>query len=600
MKVTNLLKSKRGIIFALFLLAICGHCLADRALEQAEILSIFQQLTQQPRDTWIPAGTIEAKHHEYRAAKTTDPDEINSKISEEVSAYQNNADKPERAEYLQKMRLDATPFNVRYKLSNEYTMDSSEIIKFDGERYRRDITTNSRTDSVKPDKSLAGNEMTDQFSEFNNRRISAWDGEKYSMYSPLAGCSFVDAAGKLPRGLRGPLTAGITPWGHGRYTYDSLAATDSAGVEKVVDGRTQIELAINMDGIEMLFVLDPSKNYAVLSCTVTGHGNSIVSKQFNDYSLVAGNWVPAVIILEKFEAGSNKLLASDVWEIISIDAAAPAIDSFQIDYAENTLVEYASDVSGKSEIYRHSDAVNTDTLLTERLAFSANEGYQTQNCATAALKYAAGKLGRTFSDTELAGLVTENGTSLYAIKALAEQKGLYCRAVSTDIETLKSLTNCQIILYLPSNKHFVAVEGIDSDYVKIIDISSSKFYYQTDLNFFNMDWSTGVALLISNNAIAGQFSDIAAADLQTIVGAGYSCTKLLQEHDDILCTQVFGECGGTYVHYYQRYGCEVGDGSCSYSVLYRRSEIPCIEDPYDPFNCTVTGNWTNYYMRACA
>ena len=33
--------------------------------------------------------------------------------------------------------------------------------------------------------------------------------------------------------------------------------------------------------------------------------------------------------------------------------------------------------------------------------------------------------------------------------------------------------------------------------------------------------------------------------------------------------------------------------------MVRYRESPCIENPYDPLACTVTGEWTSYYMRAC-
>ena len=43
-----------------------GIAVADRPMERTELLQIFEQLTAQPRKTWIAAGTIEASHQEYR------------------------------------------------------------------------------------------------------------------------------------------------------------------------------------------------------------------------------------------------------------------------------------------------------------------------------------------------------------------------------------------------------------------------------------------------------------------------------------------------------------------------------------------------------
>ena len=135
-------------------LSISCAAFADRQLDRTEILQIFQKLTSQPRKTWIPAGTIEATHEEYRAAKVTDPNEIERQIKERVQEYQNNPNKHELTENLQKMKLDAIPFDVRYQLSNEYTMNSTVVVRFDGERFYWEINMQSRRDSVKPDKNL--------------------------------------------------------------------------------------------------------------------------------------------------------------------------------------------------------------------------------------------------------------------------------------------------------------------------------------------------------------------------------------------------------------------------------------------------------------
>ena len=113
----------RQIIMMVTLCAVlCGTVVANRELERSEVLDLFHELTSNPRKTWISEGQIEAAHQEYRAVKITDEAEIKQRIRETITQYQANPNKIERAEFLQKMRLDATPFNVRYELSNEYTM----------------------------------------------------------------------------------------------------------------------------------------------------------------------------------------------------------------------------------------------------------------------------------------------------------------------------------------------------------------------------------------------------------------------------------------------------------------------------------------------
>lgn len=599
------MKTRNFVSIAVFLLCVSSAAFADRPLERAEILQLFQELTSQPRKTWIPAGTIEARHEEYRASKITDIDELNNQIRQKIAEYQSNLDKRELTENLQKMKLDAISFNVRYELSNEYTMSSAATVRFDGDRFYWEINVDSRTDSVTVGKDLADNYMTEQFSlDWNTRRIFAWDGEKYTTYFLPGNHAIVDSTGETPHVVNGPLTAGFIPWGYGYYTYENLSSIESSAVEVSTNGQTHMHLTLNnSDSSEMLFVIDPAKDYAVISCVITGHGDVVISKHYCNYQSIGGNWVPSTILLERYEAGSNRLLARDLWDITAIDGNVPESYDFEVGYETDALIEHFSFSSSKPAMYRYSELVDTEQLLVDKLAFAANEGIQPQNCATAALKYAVSKLGKDVTDQELAQLVTEpnNATSLYSMKRFVQQLGLYCRAVKTNIQTLKSLDNCEAILHIPGKDHFVVLSDIDENYVRIIDLAGNNFYYRTDIDFFGMDWTEGTALLISNSPIAGEFTEIDDWQLQTIIGAsGYSCTRLLQTYNVIYCDYVLGECMGTYRVYYTRYGCESAEsGSCRGTSMIRYQKTPCIEDPYNPYGCKVTGEWTTYYMRAC-
>jgi len=595
------MKAKHFVLTIVLSLSVSCVAFADRQLDRAEILQIFEKLTSQPRKTWIPTGTIEATHEEYRAPKTTNLNEINNRINEKIQEYQSNPNKRELAEDLQKMRLDAIPFNVRYRLSNEYTMNSTVVVRFDGNRFYWEINVNSRTDSLKPPADLLGNFMTEQFDlDWNARRIFAWDGAKYTMYFLPGNHTIVDTTGSTPHVVNGPLTAGFVPWGYGYYTYKNLSAATSSAVEKDVDG--QVHLTLNLAGSEMVFVMDPGKDYAVISYSINGL-DTIISKQYGNYQLVSGNWVPSIVSIEQYDAWTNKLLAYDIWNFTGINGEAPVPWSFIVDYEADTLVEYRSYVTNKPAMYRYSYIVNTDMLLAERLAFAASEGTQAQNCATAALKYAASQLGKDVTDRQLTQLVSEpdKTTSLIAMKQFAQGLGLYCRAVKLDIQMLKSLDGCKVILHIPKKNHFVVLGDIDDRYVCSIDLANDNFYYRTDVGFFGMDWTEGIALLISNSPITGKFIDIDDGELKTIIGGdGYSCTNLLQEYDVVFCSYFGGECWGYYELYWERWGCEAApSGSCpSYSML-RCVESPCIEDPYDPWACYITCEWTSYYMRAC-
>jgi len=598
------MKTRHFTLVSVLLLSISCVAFADRTLERAEILQIFQQLTNQPKKTWIPAGAIKATHEEYRAPKITDTNAINSRTKEEIAEYQNNPNKRELTEDLQKMRLDVIPFNVRHEMANEYTMNSSVVVKFDGERFYWEINVDSRTDSVKPGKDLTDNFMTKQFDlNWNERRVFAWDGEKYTTYFLPGNQAIVDSTGSTPHVVNGPLTAGLIPWGYGYYSYSNLSTVESSAIEKYVDGQTQIHLTLNnSDGSEMFFVMDPAKNYAILSCLINKYGNLVISKQYSNYQLISNNWVPTTVLIEQYEAGSNRLLVRDLWDITGIDTNVPQSYEFNVSYEADALIEHSAFNGHKPEMYCYSQTTDTTLLLAERLAYAANEGVQTQNCATASLKYVASQLGKDVNDQQLAGLVNKpnEDTSLYQMKQFAQGVGFFCRAVKTDIKTLKNLNGCKAILYIPGKRHFVVLEKIDDKYVWTVDLASNKFYYHTDINFFGMDWTEGIALLVSNQPITGEFVEINDSELQTIIGLGYSCTRLLQDYYVVYCNYIAGGCDGWYQVYYTRYGCQIGTGSCSSSTMIRYAESPCVIDPYYPDHCTVTGEWTYHYMRACA
>ncbi len=596
------MKTRHFVIGICSLSLLCSAALGDRQLGRAEILQIFQQLTSQPRKTWVSTGTIEATHEEYGAPKTTNPTEINDRIRQEIQDYQNNPNKRELTEELQKMKLDAIPFNVRYKLSNEHTMISKVVVRFDGNRFYWEINVNSRADSVKPGPELVGNFMTDQFDlAWNARRTFAWDGQKYTIYSRSGNYAMVDSAGSTPHVVNGPLTAGFVPWGYGRYTYQNLAAASSSATEKSVDGQTQVHLTLNnADGSQMLFVVDPARDYALVSHLTKGPDTTI-SAQYGNHQKVSGRWVPTTISIERYNALTNRQLGYDVWDFTLLSGNAPASGGFSVKYDPGALIEHRTSVTAKPAVYRYSEIIDTDLLLAERLAFAASEGTAAQNCATAAMKYVASQLGKNVTDRQLAQLVNraDNATSLYAMKNFALGSGLYCRAVRADIQTLRSLSGCQAILHIPSKNHFVVLGDIDDECVWSIDLASDQFCYRTDINFFDMDWTGGVALLVSDRPITGTFNDIDDAELRTITGSsGYTCTDLLQEYDVIFCTW---DCGGYYEYYPTRYGCESApSGMCISDTFLRSAETPCITDHYNLFECDVTGDWDFYYMRACA
>lgn len=596
---------KHSLMVLFFLLFVCTLN-ADTNLEEGQILEILQKLTNQNKTAWIPAGTIKAVHQEYEAAEITDPNKIKAAINQKVQDYQAATDKRELTSRMQKMKLDAIPFNVRYGLSNEYEMTSNVTLKYNGEKFYWQISVDSRSDSVKKPAKLSGNFMTNEFDiKGNKNRIFVWDGQEYTMYSPSRKYAIVDAEGRSPHPVNGPLTAGVIPWGYGKLTYSKLQAASLQGQQRYIDNREVVELTIETeDGLNISAVLYPQKDYVPKSYSISSiDGSSYIYREYSDYRFIDGNWIPRNIFIGEYEKGTDKLLSRDIWDIQSIDCNVPMDYEFDVEYEQDTSVEYFSGINDNSEKYHYSADTDTEQLLTDRLLFSvAGEDAGAQNCATAALKYVGSEFGENFDYKSLSQLIEQPGkqTSLEAAKDYLESRGLYCRAVKTSLDQLKNLTDCEVILYLSSREHFVVLDKIDNQSVWTIDLSEDKFYYPTDIAYFDMDWS-GAALLVSDNYIDGEFKEIPVTELDDIKGgSGYSCTNLLQNYYVVYCDYLAGDCMGIYETHYERWGCEQAEsGSCSSGIFIRYRTSPCINHLEYPEGCTVTGEWTFYYIRAC-
>jgi hypothetical protein len=574
----------------------------QRALSSAEIQQILQQVTSRPRQTWLPTGTIQAIHQEYGAPKTTDPTTIRNEVDKQVKDYQNNPNKKEKTPALQKMKLDAIPFNVRYRLSNESAQSSHVTVKYDNGRFYWEINIDSRQDSVAPDASLVGNDMTEQIDlRWNKRRIFTWDGQEYITYSVSGNQAVVDAAGKLQRAATGPLTAGLIPWGYGRFSSTSLG---SAQVSATQSGSSRIEMTVNYaDGYSARLTLDPdpAKVYPVTKAVLTNAGGTVVTYTCSDYRLAGSNWVPWNIQVERQnDSLASRLPTSEQWTFTSLSASTPSPGSFHVPLAFSTTVEYSSPVAASSAIYVQSDSVDAYGLLAQRLAYAAGANSRRQNCATAALQEAAAELGKPVPDQALARLVGADGrTSMYDMMRCAQSSGLYCRAVKTDLATLQSLTGVKAILHIPGKNHFVVLDAVDDREVWLTDLSSRKFHYNQGVDFFPMEWSEGVALLLSDRPISGPFTALADNELGSILGGtGYACNQLLQDSYVYYCDEYFMGCSGSVNVYFERWGCgPAPSGSCSESMMTGSQETACTWGDFS--YCTVTGEWYYYEMRAC-
>jgi predicted double-glycine peptidase len=595
------MKTRDITVLILVSLCLAATASADRILSKTEISTILGQVTDQPQKTWISAGTLQATHTEYHAPQTTDSAVINSEIQKAISTYQNDPARQLLTPELDKMQLDAIPFNVRYKLSNESKMTSNVIIKYDGDRFYWEINVVSRSDTVKPDAALAGNYMTDEFNlAWNQRRIFTWDGQKYTLWGS-GGQAIEDTTGALPRAVQGPLTAGLVPWGYGKFKNADLSTAAISAKEVVLGSTTQVEMSItHADGSISDLSLDPAKAYATATAAFETLDNRVTTYTCSAYKLTGGKWVPWSISVEKRDRSTNKLLSSEQWTVTSISTTSPSLGSFAVPYTLDTIVENMSPVTTASSIYQYSPTVDTEDLLARRLAYALGEGRQPQNCATAALEYVAATFGKTVSARALAGLVGPDGrTTLYQMKQFAQGAGLYARAVRTDLAGLRNLDGVQAILHLPGTNHFVVLNEVDDRYICLTDLSSRNFFYRRSVDFFPLDWTEGTALLLSDRPIPNRFAELPDAALTSLVGSAYSCTKLFQPFTSSPCKQAPFPCDSSYVVYFERWVCEsAASGTCPTSEMPRKTQSPCVRE-YDGAPCWPRGDWYWYNMIAC-
>ena len=593
---------ERMMVFLLAIFLVIGPAVADEALSTTEATAIIKELADQARTTWLPAGTIVARHEEHRAAETTDEAAITKEIERQLTEYKSNP-WPEVAPEWQKYRIEAIPFNARYWMSNAYTMVSTLTMHYDGSHFYCEREVNSRTDSVQVPPELKGNPLTEDWRmEWNGHRILAWDGQTYTTYDVAMNHVIAEPAVGTPAFIGGPFTAGMLPWGEGVLAEKSLAKADVSAVSVSRDGTTQTEMEIvAQDGSLARLTLDPSKDNAVTLATLSGRNGTIMqNRYFSGYEKAGDNWVPTAMLIEVRDAFTDRLISYDKWDFVLVDDSVPAPEAFTVDYNVDTRVQYQSPLA--SAVYNYSNQIDTEELLSERLEYVAEKSRQKpRNCATAALKYAASQLGKSVSDEALSALVGADGqTSLYNLKQTAQALGLYCRTVATNTEALRELTDCVAILYLPGQKHFVVLDRIDDRYVWLVDLASTKMYYRVDASLFPSDWAQGVALLISNRSIGSTFRNLSDTTAKSVLGAaeGWSCSYLLQEADTVDCVRI-PVCTGVYRHYWHVIACESApSGSCEDIYGIRLEMELCDEDASTP-DCNAPDWRVLYYTWAC-
>lgn len=577
---------------------VLGHSIllwGQETSNRSEVSDIVDQLIQQQRTSWIETGTMELLHTEYRAPVLTDTAAIEAKIEQALADFDSNPGRVVKTAELQAQQREAIPFNVRYEYANETTTTTYELVKVDEDRHSQDITIESRIESITKPASLAYNQMTNDVDlHGNQRRIFAWDGQNYTLYNLPVNLAIVDASNRFDQAGVAPRKAGLIPWGQGKFSKDKLM---DAQITYQAPRNGELVVSFVWDeGIEFTVTIDSKPSFTLLSHSLVYPDGSFTRTELSKYRQVKESWIPYEIWTEQYDAGGQRLLAYDLWEILDISTKTPRPNEFAAEYHENARISHYSPLSDKPLRYHHNSRIDIQGLLSRRLDVEASANNSNQNCATLSIAYAAEKLGTSIAEEQFSDIVDSGFTSLLQMKTLAQNMGLNAEVVQTDVAGLEHYGEGQIILHLPGKNHFVVLDHIDSEGVWCVDLVSNRFYYPINLKRLAAIWSEGIALVLAKNPISVAQLDTVLTDTGASVYTGGmpgTCTKVRQEAGYQPCP----DCIGSYYVYHKIMGCEYAPtGTCYEEVLVSGWSAPCRFNAYGECEAAT---WYYDFMYGC-
>ncbi len=573
----------------------------DRVSEK-QVSRLLEELLDNTQHTWIKSGTIKATHMEYRAPRTTDETQIQERIIQETQQYKQGQKRPQQ---LQEMHLQALPFNIRYRLSNEYTMGTSHCIYLDDGQfsYQRDIVW--REDSVRLPTDLRYNCLTREFKLMQNLHYECvWDGRARTDYVTSMNYAMVDTRDVTLPSLPEVLTVGRLPWGRGSFSREGLQAAQVSAVYIPADGQHQIQMTLVLsDGKQAVVVLDQAKDNAVMSYSLETRDDSIMYTTLSNYTCIAGQWIPRTIYIERRGRHTGRSTATDLWQFQSIDPGRPEGRHMNACYAPQVQIEFFSPLMDESLIYSIHEGVNTDALLDTRLRLAVEA--EAPNCGVACLHYIAAKLKMDIhSDTMHQFLDAEGNMSLANLVDLATSWGMSTRAVRTGFDTLQDLSGTHVILHLPGKNHFVVLEGMDEKQAWFLDLTRRRFYYPISIDLLKAETPEIVALLVADRPSVAwnALPELSPTELATVKGAKHEdCTILAQHRYYVYCAPIWGPCDlQDYEYHPERWKCEDFSGGCTEYLLPWAFYAACYEDPFYPNECVYDYDWYDViFLPAC-
>jgi len=636
-----------------FLTVLSSNLVMGRTLSPSEVQAVLQELTANPTQAWISTGSVTGTSIEesWPSYEYTDR-EIELRTAAEIIEFKTTPPASMvDTDYIFD-HLDAIPYNIRYMyrigtrkeetfriLTNQGQFNwFSELVRFqDGAELKDDVvipyymTTEDERYFAKANPPVHASKRFNP--NWNQQRTVAWDGQEFLIHnaSPSQGLNhaYRQDTPVLPSALPDPLIAGLIPWGHGIYTLDNLARAAVHGSETTVDGVTITKISIHSGigpsrtQIEATLARQHSPQgipaYALTAVQILKGQQGEFTAKHSGHIWLEGRWVPTQIVTERPQSqyGAERtvrqtfLLEFSSEPVSERDMHPPLRDAW---------VEYHAPGLAQPLRYQMSSTIDSEILLQEKLALmqvkAQNQAHarmhppvinRSGNCATLSLGYVSRALGHPIDDRKLASLVDDAGkSSLFDLRKLARQEGLYCEVVSTNIDSLATLGACQIILYLPDKGHFVVLGDVDTFDIQLIDLQKNTFLYPLNKHKFNLDWQEGIALVLSTDSIGFPLSSQIELPPDRVLkskraGLAYDCTKLIQDGEsyDVHCPDS-PPCGGIYKDYSTIFGCDLAEsGTCTNFIQWAYKESNCMLKPTDPTQCTY-GRWTFiYYLYAC-
>jgi len=597
------MRRSSGKLLWLTIAVLAQVATGQQILRQSELKAVIQQITKNPRQTWLGQGSLRVVHTRYQAPAIVDEQEMQAKIKEEIELYTSNTDKAQKTDDLQARFLEAIPFNTRYDLQNESTTVSTEYIQFSGNRFHREVVIDSHDDSVTPPPAIAQNVYTHTPDlATNRRRIFSYNGQRAYQYFKSVNLAIEeDASGNtdIPRSLM----AGLIPWGTGIFTRKSILNSQPSATTQSIDGSAYIHLEFHHELASVSALLDPSKSMAVLDCTITrSSGNMITNMDLSQYIQVDGRWIPASIYIEQHVPDNTeyRLRMSEHWQLDILDSSRPSTTDFSPQYDEGAWIKYFSPQSRGALHYSYRSDVDTDDLLTQRL-FTLDDN-RPQNCASVAIEYIARKLDTPLTESPSTMIDDTGSSSLYDMKHFLKRQGLHAEAIKTTVEKLARYDDYYIIVHIPRLSHYVIVENVDSQNVWTIDLTSNDFYTSYSRDLFQNEWTEGNALLVAKQGITTTDEPIDNIELQAIsAGTGLQCVQM-QDMDILYCDITPGGiCMGMFEIYFRFSLCQPAtSGTCEDDrtvLVYDRDY--CYNDPVIPGVCRTVQGFT-YTIQGCA